>query len=328
MKNATKLQIKGKKVMENYTGLKVAAVVVTYNRKELLSECVDAVLKQSFPVWKLIIIDNASTDGTEDMLRQTGVLDNSVVDYRKMDTNLGGSGGFYKGIEIARGKDCDWIWIMDDDTIPHADCLEKLAEKTAVKPDASFFASCVKGEQDEPMNVTFVDARPTENGYADWYMELDKGIVKIQRATFVSLLLNKKAVEKVGLPLKDYFIWADDIEYTLRLTTHFAPAYLAGDSWVCHKRKNAKSISLKHENDPARIKNYHFYYRNSLTNIYLYYSRKAYVKRFFKYWTEGIKLAFTKPFGFKKLRACHKGIFEAVASKKKFRKIVSSQLKG
>lgn len=313
--------------MEN-TGSKVAAVVVTYNRKELLSECLSAILGQSCSVWKLIIIDNASTDGTEDMLRENGIIGNPVVDYRKMETNTGGSGGFYTGIEIARDTGCDWIWIMDDDTIPNPDCLEKLIDKTSLKPDASFFASCVKGEQDEPMNVTQVDTRPTGNGYADWYMDLDSGLVKIQKATFVSLLFNKKAVEKVGLPCKDYFIWADDYEYTQRLATHFAPAYLVSDSWVCHKRKNARSISLKNENDPARIKNYHYFYRNSLINIYLYYSKKAYIKSFMKYLIEGIKLAFTKPFGFKKLRACHKGVFESITAKKKIRNFVTSQLKG
>ncbi len=313
--------------MDNNNGSKVAAVVVTYNRKELLSECLNAILKQSFSVWKLIIIDNASTDGTEDMLKKTGVLENPVVYYKKMEINTGGSGGFYTGIEIARETDCDWIWIMDDDTIPFSDCLEKLIEKIRINPNASFFASCVKGENNEPMNVAKIDARPTENGYADWYMDLDKGLVKIQKATFVSLLFNKKAVEKVGLPCKEYFIWGDDFEYTQRLTTCFAPAYLVGDSWVCHKRKNARSISLKKETDFARIRNYHYFYRNSIINVYLYQSRKSYIKSVLKYWQEGVKLAFTRPFGFRKLITCHKGVFEAIKNKKKFRGLILSQLK-
>ena len=106
--------------------LKVVAVIVTYNRKDLLLECLEAVYKQSFPVHQIILIDNASTDGTDQALRDSGYFEKSEMDYHHMDTNTGGAGGFYEGMKIARDTEADWIWIMDDDTIPNVTCLEEL----------------------------------------------------------------------------------------------------------------------------------------------------------------------------------------------------------
>ena len=104
----------------------VIAIIVTYNRKQLLEECLEAVLKQTVPVYKIILIDNASTDGTEMLFKNGERYDLPQIEYHKMSENLGGSGGFYEGIKLCREDTYSWAWIMDDDTIPNADCLEKL----------------------------------------------------------------------------------------------------------------------------------------------------------------------------------------------------------
>lgn len=79
--------------------MKIDAVVVTYNRKALLIECVEAILKQKYAVDKLIIIDNASTDGTEEELKKIEILNRNDVVYKKLEKNIGGAGGFYEGIK-------------------------------------------------------------------------------------------------------------------------------------------------------------------------------------------------------------------------------------
>ena len=96
----------------------VTAVVVTYNRKDLLIECLEAIQSQSYPVSSILLIDNASTDGTHDALNDKGFLKNNNFIYCLMETNLGGAGGFHEGFRRAAKLKNDFIWIMDDDTVP------------------------------------------------------------------------------------------------------------------------------------------------------------------------------------------------------------------
>jgi len=261
----------------------VAALVVTYNRRELLQECLAAVAAQSYPISKVIVIDNASTDGTDRLFSSDGpYAKNPLVDYYRMKSNLGGAGGFKEGLRLAYDAGCDWIWLMDDDCIPYADTLSTLVEACEkVRTDGqepSFLASCVFGPEGEFMNVPAVDTRPMPNGYADWYRELSVGLVQIESATFVSLLINAKAIRKLGLPVGSFFIWGDDTEYTTRLTHNFGPAYLVGASQVIHKRANAKSLNILNENDPKRIANFHYLYRNNLVAQCFHYGKHAATK--------------------------------------------------
>ena len=94
--------------------IKVNTVVVTYNRKNLLKLCIDKLLEQSYAINKIIIVDNASNDGTREYLHE---LIDDVFDIVFLDENLGGAGGFYFGIKRAYEIGCDYLWIMDDDTI-------------------------------------------------------------------------------------------------------------------------------------------------------------------------------------------------------------------
>src|SRR5688572_16068685 len=106
--------------------MRVSALVVTYNRERLLEACLDAIEAQSRPVDELVLVDNASTDGTPELLRGRGYLDRSDVRYLRLDRNLGSSGGFARGFEAARESSADWLWVLDDDAEPAPDCLELL----------------------------------------------------------------------------------------------------------------------------------------------------------------------------------------------------------
>lgn len=258
----------------------VAALVVTYNRKALLLECIDAITRQEYPACTIVVIDNASTDGTEELFTGDGPLAGSdIIDYRRMGSNLGGAGGFKEGLRAAAESGADWVWLMDDDCIPYSNTLAMLVEAARLVEgrdiEPSFFASSVFGPKGEPMNVPAVDGRPTENGYADWYARLADGMVEIESATFVSLLINCKAVEQLGLPVGNFFIWGDDTEYTTRLTHNFGPAYLVGSSRVLHKRVNAKSLDIKNENEPKRIELFHYFYRNNLIVQRYHYGKRT-----------------------------------------------------
>lgn len=295
----------------------VAALVVTYNRKELLVECLGAIAVQEFSPTSIVVVDNASTDGTGELFADGGeYADVPGLHYFRMAENLGGAGGFKEGIRRCMETGCDWIWLMDDDCIAQPDTLAELvaALPSAAKrcSEVSFLASCVVGPAGEPMNVPAVDTRPTENGYADWYLDLRDGIVEIERATFVSLLINARAVEKLGLPIGSFFIWGDDSEYTVRLTHHYGPAYLVGSSVVLHKRANAKSLDIQNENDPARIANFHRLYRNGLIMERYHYGKAKAFKRCLVNVRDALRCLKVGDGGGKTRRARSKAIFVGV----------------
>lgn len=306
---------------------KITAVVVTYNRKELLFECLDALLAQTRKVDKIILINNASTDGTVEDLTDKGYLNNKELQLVTLDTNTGGSGGFYEGMRLASQDECDWIWVMDDDTIPNKDALEALLNaKNSIDANASFYASSVFGPNGEPMNVPRVSTHKASNGYQDWYQNLSKNAVEIKEATFVSLLINKKAVVSCGLPCKDYFIWGDDAEYTMRIITHFGKAYFIGNSIVCHKRFGATNLDIRKEANKGRVKMYYYFYRNNLINRSIYSSKHD----VFKFMLGGVRTSITSlktKNGFYKFRTVYKGIGGYFSNKGRFKSYIKNQLK-
>ena len=231
-------------------------------------------------------------------------------------------------MEIARNLEAEWVWIMDDDTIPYNNSLEKLSGHIDELPESSLFASCVCGMNKEPMNVPDLDRAKTSNGYPYWYKHLDRGLVNIESATFVSLLINGEALKKCGLPCRDYFIWGDDTEYTRRLTRHFGDAYLVGDSWVCHKRKNAKNVHLKHEDDKQRIKNYFYQYRNRLINYYLYDGFAVFMFYLLRFEGQAFSMLFKGNDKLLKFFTVQKAVFASIVNRNKFKGYIESQLKG
>lgn len=311
--------------------IKVIAIVVTYNRKELLVECLNSILTQSYEVSKIILIDNASTDGTRDYLAKNNLLKNNKVQYELMNQNLGGSGGFYEGIKLCKEEECDWVWIMDDDTIPKETCLEELLKANDLilqkkkNEKVSFLASSIYGPNNEYMNLPGIDLRPSENGYPYWYDMLENGMVNISEATFVSILVNIEAITKCGLPCKDYFIWGDDNEYTHRLTTYYGKAYFVGKSIAIHKRFNAKSLNIYNETDHNRIKMFHYFYRNNTINMKYYNTGKQSVKL-----AKAI-LNFLKSIPKTNIRKCAwvqlVGTWEGIVQYKKFAEYIDGQLK-
>ena len=114
--------------------MKITAVVVTYNRLELLKHGIECLRKQR-QLSEIIIVNNGSTAGTTEWLKGIGGMASQVSTASKEPNidvinqeNVGGSGGFYTGIKAAFDDGADWIWCMDDDVFPREDCLDNLPE--------------------------------------------------------------------------------------------------------------------------------------------------------------------------------------------------------
>ena len=102
----------------------IAAIVVTYNRKVLLRECLQALLNQESTEMDIILIDNCSTDGTQEYI--SDILQNDHVKLYRTETNIGGAGGFNYGMKIAVSLGYDYLWLMDDDSIPEKKALQSI----------------------------------------------------------------------------------------------------------------------------------------------------------------------------------------------------------
>ncbi len=194
---------------------RVVAVVVTWNRRDLLTEALQAVLAQTRPPDAVVVVDNASTDGTAQLL----AADFEHVEVLTSPRNLGGAGGFALGIRHALGRDaCDLLWLMDDDTVPRATALETLiAARSAYagRPPALVGSRVVWTDgRDHPMNTP---RRRLGASRADIRRAAACGCLPVRSASFVSVLVDAAVVRSRGLPLADYFLWNDDFEFTTRL---------------------------------------------------------------------------------------------------------------
>lgn len=228
--------------------MEITAVVVTYNRLSLLKENIEALRAQKGATCKILVVDNHSTDGTKEYLQGGQCADVEVL---SLEENLGGAGGFYYGMKKAYEDGADAIWIMDDDTIPNEDALLKLVQADeALHHDYGFLASDVRWVDGSHCVMNGVHI--IENNMETYD--------KIDTATFVSLLVPKETVKAVGLPIKEYFIWGDDKEYTLRVSD-YKPCYFVSDSRVVHKMKTNCGSNICTD-EVERIGRYFYAYRN------------------------------------------------------------------
>lgn len=237
---------------------KVAAVVVTYNRKVLLKECIEALINQKYKNCDVLIIDNASTDGTRDYIDK--LVDNIKVRYINTGSNLGGAGGFNYGIKEAYRLGYDYIWVMDDDCIAHDDSLQELINADAkLEGNYGFLASKVLWTDDSicTMNIPRKTLTKTLNNFDN--------IEKIAMSSFVSFFTKREIIKEFGLPIKEFFIWTDDWEYTRRISRKY-DCYFIPSSIVTHKSNS--NIGANIASAPSdRLDRFNYLYRN---DYYLY----------------------------------------------------------
>ncbi|MBZ4487084.1 glycosyltransferase family 2 protein [Microbacterium sp. cx-55] len=245
-----------------------AAVVVTFNRLEKLKAVIESVRAQIEPVETLILIDNASTDGTREYLAT--LRDQDGIDVVTMPRNVGGAGGFAEGMRRGYGTGADFVWIMDDDCYPESTALAELTRGFAdavdeLGPDVPFACSVVK----------FTDGTICEMNNPvptwDWGRLLVKGQrnVMVTTCSFVSVLVPRWAIAEYGLPYAEYFIWFDDREYTLRLTRR-CPGVQVLDSVVIHDMGENRGVNFGMV-DPASVWKFEHGVRNEAS--YLFHHR-------------------------------------------------------
>lgn len=237
---------------------KIAAIVVTYNRRDLLIECVDALRKYS-PETDIIVVNNASTDGTEDALQEY-IRKNQVI-YFNTGANIGGAGGFNYGLKVAYQLGYKYFWLMDDDTIVQENSLKEIIYSARILRNKWGFIS------GQAVWTDGAECKMNRHKIKEKHRNItneDNGLFAVKQATFVSFFTRRDVVEKVGFPIKEYFIWGDDTEYSLRISQLY-PCYYASKSKVVHKMKENKSTAKFYEiDDMDRIQRIAYSVRNDV----------------------------------------------------------------
>jgi len=221
---------------------KIAAVIVTYNRSTKLVKVLDALSKQTLPPELIIVVDNASTDDTQDLV-EAKAKDMPAIRYMRLPKNVGGAGGFHEGIKAAYDQGASYIWISDDDAYPEPDALEKLLGairefEVRYQWRPSFACSRVEWTDGNLCEMN------TPQPVWDWarFLRPDRAWALVASCSFVSVLVPRWAVREHGLPIADYFIWFDDAEYTRRLSRSY-PGIFCPESRVIHDIPENKGVN-------------------------------------------------------------------------------------
>jgi len=206
--------------------LNIIAVVVTYNRLDLLKQVVGGLRNQSRKPNSILIINNDSTDGTESWLSSQSDL------IMVKQENLGSSGGQYRGMKEAYDRGADYIWIMDDDVVAEKYCLEylmnflgekKIIVPARIAPNGNYIlCDTLKINLSNPLKNIW--EKIVKN--SDFKNEL----IQAEAIAFEGPIIHRSIIERIGLPEKKFFIFADDTEYSIRARKENYQIFISRDA--------------------------------------------------------------------------------------------------
>ena len=282
------------------------AVVVTYNRKEKLKKCIECILAQEGAKSDIVIVDNASTDGTEDLIRLKFGLDE--IHYYNTNSNLGGAGGFEFGVRKAVLMGYKYIWIMDDDTWPEKTALrELLAVDKELSCDWGFLSSVAYWTDGSICRMNIQKRNIFKHISSKEY---NMSYAQIKMCSFVSLLVKSDIIRELGLPIGDYFIWTDDYEFTGRISRRYK-CYMVVSSKVIHAMERHTRVDFATD-DTSRIGRYRYIYRNDV-HCYRQYGLVGWFYIVLKDAYTALKILVISPDKLKKITVLINGFIEGLS---------------
>lgn len=250
----------------------VAVVVVTYNRADLLERMLAGLAALDPAPDAVIVVDNASTDHTPDVLR---ACDLDGLEVLRSEDNLGGAGGFHHGVREAYARRFDRIWLMDDDVVPATDCLGVLLAQDgdclmAVREDTAGHLvekAATRFDLRSPLAI-----RPKTGMVETEYGERDRmpALVQLDNVAFEGFMVRRRVVEAIGLPDPSYFIFYDDVDFALR-------ARRAGFRiWAVRDAVLVRQLDFDQQHDLSGWKGYYMY--RNLFAVHLRYGENVLVR--------------------------------------------------
>lgn len=192
--------------------MSIAVIVITFNRLELLRKTINGLKSQTHKIDEIIVVNNGSSDGTAEWLAQDSTL------FVVTQENTGSSGGQYTGFKTAYERGHDWIWAMDDDVIPRADCLENMMKSITTNKIIAPLRISNDGTPFINDTIEFNLNNPFKNIWKGLLSQkdLNQDMIRAVGLTFEGPMFHRTLIEKIGLPEKKFFIYGDDSEYMIR----------------------------------------------------------------------------------------------------------------
>lgn len=252
----------------------ITSVIVTYNRKSYLEKLLELQEQLSIKPNNVIVVNNNSNDGTEELLNGWKLKHSQFNKYViNIEKNIGGSGGFYEGMKKALEIKSDWVYVSDDDAFPDNNIFEE-------------FNRFFKEHKEDLNNIAAVCGKVISFGEIDldhrrritnsnWFIK-EKNVnieeycsnFEIDLFSYVGTIINCDYLRKFGLTERDYFIYYDDTEHSLRLSKY--------GKIICVPNIQIMHDTKKDKNNDLTWKNY-YGYRNRLLMIKKHYNRRYFV---------------------------------------------------
>lgn len=193
----------------------VTIIILNWNGHQDTIACVESCLKLTYPAFRILIVDNGSTDGSEEILRQQF----SDIELLQTGSNLGFAGGNNVGIHHALTGGADYIWLLNNDTVVTPEALNELVKMAESSPRAGMVGSKIL-LHDEPDTIWFAGAFWTSDGANIHHRgcgEKDAGqydeSCSVDALTGCSLLVKAELIKNIGLIREDYFLYAEDADW-------------------------------------------------------------------------------------------------------------------
>jgi rhamnopyranosyl-N-acetylglucosaminyl-diphospho-decaprenol beta-1,3/1,4-galactofuranosyltransferase len=190
---------------------RVAAAIATFNRKDVLRQCLLAMRDQTRPLDEVIVVDNASADGTAAMVAE----EFPSVRLVPMTENTGAAGGFAAGLEAGVAGGNDWVWVFNDDDIPEPDALARMLEAVAALPSRTGIVGCAR--RDGTGNPYGLGLRWRHRHVPIPPSDPDGPPLAVDVVTFSGTLVSAELVRQVGVPKQQFFMMLEDLDYCLRV---------------------------------------------------------------------------------------------------------------
>ncbi len=274
----------------------VCAIIATFNRRELLRRLLNSLAVQTFRDFDVVVVDNASTDGTAEMVRR----DFPAVHLIVLDRNTGASGGNNVGLRYAITQGYRFGWLLDNDAVTEPTTLAKLIEVAEHYPRAAMIASKILVLDG---NGALTQRIHEVGGAIDWWHgaliscgngQLDdltcaNTFINAEYVAMTSLLLRSDVLRQHGLLRDEFFVFGEDVELSLRYRRRGYPVGVASASRVWHLQGAHKSTTPLREYYTAR--NYLFLFWEAAPGLFkipsLFHHLRRSLNLMFTFWLDG-----------------------------------------
>ena len=207
----------------------VAILVLNYCHYEATAACIKSLQQSTYPNYKIVLIDNASPDGSGELLHQQF----PEIQYIQTESNLGYAGGNNRGIEFALKQDFDLVWLINNDTTVEPSALTELVKVMTDHPETAIAGSAIHYP-----NHQLIGGRMNKTVLSwEFFSKAPNGSDNPLKCDFVSgcsMLIRSSYIKKHGPLCEDYFLYVEEVDYAIQVMQNGFACYAVPRSKVYH----------------------------------------------------------------------------------------------